>query len=920
MGEHDMKTNQNLFSVRISVLAVQGALMTMAILGSATARAVEDVSVADLAQPTSMIEIGATYVSPTNSDNRSNVVRNTNGDKTSYKFGEYNGLQKEGFTADANFDIRGGGGYNSDDTLRWNVKGTNLGRETRNLSAEYGKQGSFRINLGYDELLRNRSDTYMTPYQGAGGNNFTLPSNWITPVVPQNSASQNFRALDPTNGTANATVAGVNTAPSAGNLTTLANIRNADLPDFHNVNLYTKRTSANGGFSYQIDPQWDVNVSFKREKKDGYKPMSLVTSQVAEYAATLADPINQTTDQYNASLNYRGEKAFLSIDYYGSIFKNDINSVTFNDTSNLTKTATYAGAPSNQFHQFGLTGGYNFTSTTKLVMNGSYSRNTQNEAFVTAGQNGQFPLGLPTDSLHGLVVTKDFGLKLTAKPVKDLSLAAHYKYNDRDNQTPINTYYFHDANEANSGTFAFGSIGGLTTAQLGSNLNVYNNRPYSKKVNQFGLDADYKVAKGQTIKVGYDWQQIDRTCDTWYNCADAPTTKEDTLRAEWRGKLAETVQAKAGYEYSKRKVNYDENAFLSLVPMANVTPTTGAGAGATMSAYQYLLATGLTGFGPVAGNATNVGNALIFSPNNNIIPQALYGSRNNINELIGMRRFNMADRNRDKLKLGVNWDATEKLSFSAGYNYSNDDYTNSVYGLKSGKNGALNLDGTYAANDNFSVTAYYTLEDQRSKSAGDAYGSNSAGTGAANGSGSTGAFATNAANTNISGGVCYTTAATEHQNAKTDPCLNWSADMHDSVNTLGLSFKKMGLMSGKLEMTGDLAFSWAKTDINVSGGSYIINPLAAAGAQPGGVGWYYIAASALPTITTNTIALKLAGKYKIDKSAAVRVDYGYTRMKATDWAYDGMQFGSGTNYLPTNEQAPNFKVQTVSAVYIYSFK
>ena len=144
--------------------------------------------------------------------------------------------------------------------------------------------------------------------------------------------------------------------------------------------------------------------------------------------------------------------------------------------------------------------------------------------------------------------------------------------------------------------------------------------------------------------------------------------------------MVEDLSGRLAYAYSERRVNYDENAFLALVPMANVVPA----GGATISAYQYLQQTGLTGFGPVAGFPSSplTGNAAIFSPNNNILPQALYGSRNNINEEVGMRRFNMADRNRNKVRGSVNWDANDRLSLQGGLDYNKDDYDNSVYGLK----------------------------------------------------------------------------------------------------------------------------------------------------------------------------------------------------------------------------------------------
>jgi MtrB/PioB family decaheme-associated outer membrane protein len=907
-----MKTNKTRFPVRSSVLAVQSALLTMAMVSAVHAES--DLTAAELTTPKNTVEIGATYVSPSNKDNRNGLVPNTNGDDTSYKFGEYNGLQKKGFTAIGNIDLRGGGSYDSEDATRYRIKGTDLGLETRNLSIEYGEQGKYRINFGYDELLRNRSDSYMTPYGGAGGNNFVLPSTWIKPIVPQTagtattntSTGMNFRALDPVNGTANGLASGVVVPPTAATLTTLANIRAADLAAYQNVNLYTKRSASQIGFSYEIDSRWSVSAGIKRENKVGYKPLSVVTSQNTEFGATLADPINQMTDQYSLGVNYKLDKGFVAVDYYGSVFKNNIQSVTWNDVSNLASTATIASAPSNQFHQMVLTGAYSYTPTTKLVMNASYGRNTQNDDFVTAGQNNQFPLGLPVNSLNGVVVTKAFNLKLTTKPVKDLGITANYKYDDRDNQTPVNTYFFQDANEAASGTNAF-------IAGQGSNLNMYANRPYSKRVNQVNLDADYKVAKDQAVKVGYDYQQIDRGCTgSWINCADAPQTKENTLRAEWRGKLVDDLTGKVGYGYSARTVNYDENAFLALVPYANVTPTLGAGAGATSSAYQYMQANGYTGFGPNAPYALNTGQALIFSPSNGVIPNALYGSRNVISELIGMRRFNMADRNRGKLRTGLNWEANDRVTVQAGYDFDNDSYQNSVFGLTSSTAGTFNLEGAFAASETLTTSLFYTNEDRSSKSAGDAFGSSNNGTGA-------NSYVGNAANTNISPVACYGTVAAKNQNAKTDPCLQWSTNMHDTVDTLGFTVKKKGLMAGKLDLQGIFTYSRAQTDVAVNGGSYVNNPLAAAGAQPGGIGAYYIAASALPTVTTNILALKLNGKYEIDKKSAVRVSYSYTWMKAVDWAYDGMQFGTGTNYLPTNEQAPEFVVQTLGASYIYSF-
>jgi hypothetical protein len=272
----------------------------------------------------------------------------------------------------------------------------------------------------------------------------------------------------------------------------------------------------------------------------------------------------------------------------------------------------------------------------------------------------------------------------------------------------------------------------------------------------------------------------------------------------------------------------------------------------------------------------------------------------------------MADRNRDKVRASLNWQANEQFALQGGVSYDQDKYKNSVYGLQDAKNWAFNLDGTYTANDNLSVTVFYTYEDQRSKSAGNTYTANSTSTnvGTAN-------------YTAVVGSPCFTDIATRNASNKLDACLNWSADMRDKVDTLGLSLKKKGLMAGKLELVGDVVFTRARTDNNVSGGNYANNPAAVANAAgaAGSTAAYYLAATALPTVTTNTTELKLSGQYTIDKSAAVRVGYTYQHMKAVDWAYDGMQVGGGlTGVLPTNEQAPNYTVHVVGVSYLYTFR
>ena len=890
-----LTTGSLLPAARAALIAVA---LVLAVMASNPAKAVAQATPASQTTPEKKIEVGVGGVSD-----------------SSFKFGEYNGLQNQGAFGVANFELGGGDSYDSGGRWRWRFKGRRLGLEVRNLSAEFGEQGKFQFKFVYDELRKNRSDTYQTPYLGAGTNNLTLPSNWIPPKVPQASATAvNFRSFDPVAGTGSTVIAGVLTPPTAAQLTTLANIRAADVPAFHLFDLDTKRTRFDAGFTYSPNQQWDIPVSFSHEHKSGNKWLGAVSSQVSEFSAMIPDHVDYDTDQANVSMTFKHKNLFLTLSYYGSFFHNNVKSMTWQDVNDPTKSATMASAPSNQFNQFSATLGYKISANAKLVVTGSYARSTQNDPFLdpSTAANGQLAFGLPVTSLNGLVVSSLVNAKLTAKRGKNWNFSAVYKFDNRDNQTPINIYLFQDANESKTGVSPFAGLNGLPTT-LGSNTNIYANRPYSKKINQLNLQAERalgKKEKKQYLQAGYDWQRIDRSCPgSWINCADVPKTNENTLRAEWRTSRVGNVNGRLAYAYSWRRGAYDEDAFLALVPMANFVPA----GGATTSVLGYLTATGLTGFGPIAGLPTTplTGNAAIFSPNNNIVPQALYGSRNNINELVGMRRYMVADRNRHKVRASLDWGVTKKFSMQSSADYNHDDYIKSIYGLQKGTSWAASIDLNYVPHENLFADLYYTYDNQRYLSAGDAYGANS-----------TTAFQGQAGNTIVSGG-CFSTVAAKNANAKIDPCLNWSKNNRDKIDTVGFTIRRTNLISGKLELAAEAVYTRARTDTAVFGGSYVNNPFAQGPPAPplpaGTPAVFFIPASNFPTVRNDEITVQPSVTYALRKHASLRAFYVFQRLMTTDYAYDGMQFGTGTNYLPTLEKPPSYSIHAGGISVIYKF-
>ena len=865
---------------------------TLLVLAPAAYPAEEDPAVAELTRQQSEVEVGAGYVS-----------------QDSYKFGEYTGLQREGGFAIGNFDLLGGGDYDSNDTVRWRLRGDDLGLDTRDLEFSYRAQGKIRIDAGYDQFRWNQSDSYQSPYQGLGSTNLSLPGSWIRPVVPQLSGtSLNYRALDPVAGAGSVmNSAGAIVPPTDAQRALLQQIIAADAAPFQHFNIHADRKRGDLGFAYDATPALQFSASLRSEQRKGNTLIGAPTSQIKENSVEIPDVIDTVTNQFNANIDLSRPRYFLHAGYYVSTFTNNVRSISWQDPNDPTQIATLSSAPGNQFHQLNVSGGVSFTPTTRLTADASYGRATQNDILL---QDASLPVGLPEMSADAKVITKTGNLKLNVRPLQALGLQARYRYDDRDNQTPVRTFISYDANivrgAANS---PFNDALGLN-GLLGSNVNILANRPQSKRLNAADLDADYELGRHKFVG-GYEWEKIERSCEqSWYNCVNANESTERTLRLDWHADLLDSLSARLGYAYGERRVHYDPNAWLGLVPMANVIPGAPT-VGATTSVYGYLQQTGLSGWGPNLPYPTTplTGDAAIFSPNNNIVPQSQYGSRDNLADLPGLRRFNLADRNRDKARFSLDYEPTDRTSLQGNFEFDKDDYNNSVYGLLDDTTWSADLDASYAINDRLIASAFFTHEDLRYETRGDGFGSNTNAT-----------FIGKAGNTVSQG--CFDTVQGKNNNGKIDPCLIWTAQMRDRADTVGLSLLKRGLFKSRLDVSGDLIFTRQRTDTGVQGGSYANNPYALAGAPalpPGTPAILFIPAADLPPVTTRTFQLRLQGRYALTRQSDLRVFYWYERLKNEDWAYQGLQFGTGTEQLPTLEQPWNYAVSVVGAAYSYRF-
>jgi hypothetical protein len=301
------------------------------------------------------------------------------------------------------------------------------------------------------------------------------------------------------------------------------------------------------------------------------------------------------------------------------------------------------------------------------------------------------------------------------------------------------------------------------------------------------------------------------------------------------------------------------------------------------------------------------GNANVFFPANSETHLPAYAWENRISELPGMRRYEVADRDRQRIRASLDWQATERLGLRVAGDLDHSYYVDARYGLLEAGNSGINVEGSYALKT-FTASLFYTWEDLRSDSAGNTFTVNSNGAAVNGVSGLSGNQGCNE----------FTTLQQRNNNAKLDPCLDWTTARRDKVNTVGGGLAKT---AGPLNITADLVVSWARSDNDVTGGNYANNVRTGSGAPPTTTAAYFIPATPLPTVTTDTADLRVRGRYALGPQMSLQLAYAYQRMRSEDYAYEGLQVGEGTivNVFPTNETPFYYGVHSVGVSFLYGF-
>jgi MtrB/PioB family decaheme-associated outer membrane protein len=392
------------------------------------------------------------------------------------RFGEYNGINEKGYYGVLDFNsVR-----RDEETGTWTrLFGRNIGLENFQLRAEQQRQGDWGYFIEYGRIPRFEPLTPVTGVTGIGTANLTVPT---TPL---------------TNG---------------------------------NHPLSTRRDALGLGFDKFLGGNWDLQVRFKNEEKDGARIFARGTTGTPAAPAVgffefTPEPINSTTQQLEAKLNYVDERLQMTGGYYGTLYSNHNTQLNIagGNASLSSEFNPIALPPDNQSHQIYLTGGYGFTSTTRGTFKVAHAKQIQDDPFINV------PV-LPNigPNLSGRVDTTLYQAGVTSRPIPKLTLLLDYRYEERDDKTP---------------QLQYGTPGSTTD---GTNDVRSVRRTNTKAEASYQLPESIRLTAG----IGYD--------TTWRNTAPIrivsyrETTDELSYKLELRRMMSETLTGAIAYIHSDR--------------------------------------------------------------------------------------------------------------------------------------------------------------------------------------------------------------------------------------------------------------------------------------------------------------------------------------------------------------------------------
>lgn len=407
-----------------------------------------------------------------------------------FEFGNYRGLEQQGFYGALGVDLT----WRAEDARYLDIYGERLGLDSRTLNIETGKQGSYKIFLGWDQIIQHRADDTRTPFLGAGTSNQTLPDNWVLA-----GTTDGMTALE---------------------------------ESLQGIDIERERRTLRLGVEFGGKSPWRYRADVRRTTRDGN---AIRGASFIFRATQLAAPIDYQTTRFDTSIAYVKDRWRLEAGYNVSLFENDNESLQWeNPFTGIfgAQLGQLAEPPDNQFHQFMLTGSWNQSRYLSLAGQVAMGRMTQDDGFVqpTVNLNLVNP-GLPRANLDGEVDTRIVNLRATSNLTRNLRARVQYRYDERDNDSPRDFY-----TQVITDTFVTGEV---------------VNEPYSFDRTSIDASLDYRVLSFLNLTASAERKEMDRRLQ------EVEETTTDIYAFQARTNLFERLNLRAEYKREQRDNDLD---------------------------------------------------------------------------------------------------------------------------------------------------------------------------------------------------------------------------------------------------------------------------------------------------------------------------------------------------------------------------
>ncbi len=228
-----------------------------------------------------------------------------------------------------------------------------------------------------------------------------------------------------------------------------------------------------------------------------------------------------------------------------------------------------------------------------------------------------------------------------------------------------------------------------------------------------------------------------------------------------------------------------------------------------------------------------------------------------------LRKYNQAQRQRQKMATGLNWTPTDYTNVGLAFNIAQDDYRKSVFGLKKADVRGVHVDFSLVSTDRAQWNNYASYEQYKTQQNGRSFRGN--------------AIATQSI----------------------DPTRNWQQRSEDQVKTFGSDLQLLNIMTNTDLNIGYL-IAFSSSDFTTTTGSSLT-------------------AMAVPKQGDKLQRISAVLSHRYTKHLDISLNLAHQTYRAHDFSYDGVEVNTMTNVIAIGNSSPDYSAAELLLALKYRF-